>query len=192
MSQPFQIVVFAGSIRTGSYNAMVASAVVPLLARFGAEAVPVDLADYPAPLYNADIEAESGLPESVVALKRVFQHSSGFIAVSPEYNGSVSPLMKNTIDWMSRRGEDPTPMLPFRGKVAGLLSASPGRLGGLRGLVELRRVLSGIGVLVVPQQYAVHTAGKAFGEDGSLVQDEHWRGITRVVEATVSIARRIG
>ncbi len=191
MNQRVRIAVFAASLRTGSHNRKLASVAADMLEPCGAEVVRVDLADYPAPLYNGDIEAESGLPDTVVALKRVFQECAGFIAVSPEYNGSLSPLMKNTIDWMSRRGDDPAPMLPFRGKVAGLLSAAPGRLGGLRGLVELRRVLSGIGVLVVPSQYAVHGAGEAFGDDGSLVEEAHRRGVARVLEATSTTARRM-
>ena len=191
MSDSVRIVVFAGSVRTGSYNRKLAAATAAMLGEQGAEAILVDLAKYPAPLYDGDLEAASGLPETVVALKRMFQESAGFIAASPEYNGSISPLMKNTIDWMSRRGEDAAPMLPFRGKVAGLLSASPGRLGGLRGLVELRRVLSGIGVLVVPNQYSVHSAGEAFDDDGTLAVDAHRRGVTRVLEATVATAKRM-
>ncbi len=191
MSERVRIVVFAGSVRRGSYNRRLAASAADLVDQAGAEAVRIDLADYPAPLYNGDLEAERGLPDSVVALKRAFAESAGFVAVSPEYNGSISPLMKNTIDWMSRRGEDPAPMLPFRGKVAGLLAAAPGRLGGLRGLVELRRVLSGIGVLVVPAQYALHGAGEAFAEDGSLVSDAHRQGVVRVVEATVATARKM-
>ncbi len=191
MSESVQIVVFAGSVRTGSYNRKLATAAANMLGARGAEAVLVDLAMYPAPLYNGDLEAKSGIPDTIVALKRVFQNSNGFIAASPEYNGSLSPLMKNTIDWMSRRGEDSASMLPFRGKVAGLMSAAPGRLGGLRGLVELRRVLSGIGVLVVPNQYSVHTAGEAFDDEGSLAVDAHRRGVEQVVAATVATAQRM-
>ena len=191
MKEAVRIAVFAGSIRSGSHNRKLALLAADMLHGTGVEVVRIDLADYSAPLYNGDIEAKSGLPDTVVALKRVFQESAGFIAVSPEYNGSLTPLMKNTIDWMSRRGDDPAPMLPFRGKVAGLLSAAPGRLGGLRGLVELRRVLSGIGVLVVPEQYALYEAGKAFADDGSLAVDAHRSGIARVLEATVNTARRL-
>ena len=191
MNETVRIAVFSGSIRSGSHNRKLALVAADMLQEQGVEVARIDLANYPAPLYNGDIEAKSGLPETVIALKRVFQDSAGFIAVSPEYNGSLSPLMKNTIDWMSRRGEDPAPMLPFRGKVAGLLSASPGRLGGLRGLVELRRVLSGIGVLVVPEQYALHGAGKAFADDGSLADDAHRSGVARVLRATLTTARRL-
>ena len=186
-----RMVVFAGSVRRESLNAKLARVAADQLQAAGAEVHRLHLSAYPAPLYDADLEAESGLPETVVALKQVFAGAAGFVVVSPEYNASLSPLLKNTLDWMSRRGGDAEPMLPFRGKVAGLLAASPGRLGGLRGLVELRRVLSGLGVLVAPEQYALHGAGSAFAADGSLREEAHRRGVARVVSATLHLAGRL-
>ncbi len=186
-----RLAVFAGSLRRESYNRRLALAAADMVEEAGAEAVRVDLAEYPMPLYDADLETESGLPAEVVAVKEVFAGCDGFIAASPEYNGSLSPLMKNAIDWMSRKGEDPATMMPFRDKVAGLLSASPGALGGLRGLIELRRVLGGLGVVVSPVQHALGGAGTAFGEDGKLVDKTARKAVGRVVEKTVELARRL-
>lgn len=186
-----RLAVFAGSLRRESYNRRLALVAADMVEEAGAEAVRVDLADYPMPLYDADFEAESGLPAAVVAVKEVFSSCEGFIAASPEYNGSLSPLMKNAIDWMSRKGDDPAPMMPFRDKVAGLLSASPGGLGGLRGLIELRRVLGGLGVVVSPVQHALGGAGAAFGEDGELVDEATRKAVERVVAKTVELARRL-
>lgn len=186
-----RLAVFAGSLRRQSFNRRLALAAADMVDGAGAEAVRVDLADYQIPLYDADIEADSGLPAGVVAIKKVFADCDGFIAASPEYNGSLSPLIKNTIDWMSRKGDDPAPMIPFRDKVAGLLSASPGKLGGLRGLIELRRVLGGLGVLVSPVQHAIGGAGEAFGDDGGLVDEATRRSVERVVVKTVELARKL-
>ena len=119
----------------------------------------INLADFALPIYNGDEEKTNGLPENAVALKEIFLQHDGLIVASPEYNGFFSPLLKNTIDWLSR----PNPELaeqpsPFDAKVAGLIAASPGGLGGLRGLSPLRILLSGIGITVVPAQLAVPAA----------------------------------
>lgn len=188
---PVRLVVFAGSLRTGSFNRRLARAAAAVAAARGAEVREVNLGDWPLPIYDGDLEAGSGVPEPAVQLKELFADHDGFIVASPEYNGSFSPLLKNVIDWMSRQGTDPAPMLPYRGKVAGLLAASPGRLGGLRGLVDVRRVLSGIGVHVVPAEFALNGAGTAFGADGELLDSAHRQGVARVVDQVIRTAARL-
>lgn len=165
------ILVFAGSTRRDSFNRKLAAAAAGICRAAGAEATLLELADYPLPLFSQDLESEQGLPDNAVELKRIFREHDGLVIACPEYNGSITPLLKNTIDWISRRTGNESPLVAYRGKTAALLSASPGALGGLRGLVHVRAILSGIGVLVLPAQVAVSRAFEAFAEDGSLSDD---------------------
>ncbi len=132
------------------------------------------LRDYPMPLYDGDLEAGDGMPESVGRLGFRMRDHEGLLLACPEYNSSITPLLKNTIDWLSRPVDGAAPLAAFRGKVAGLLAASPGGLGGLRGLVHVRAILSGIGVHVIPTQVAVPKSHEAFDDDG--VRDERLAG----------------
>jgi chromate reductase len=120
------------------------------------------------PLFNQDLEAEKGLPPEAVALKQLFLENDGLLLSCPEYNSSITPLMKNTVDWVSRQSPGEGALAAYKGKVATLMSASPGRLGGLRGLVHVRSILGNIGVLVTPDQVAVSEANNAFTSDGKL------------------------
>lgn len=185
------LIAFAGSLGRSSYNRMLAEAAAQVAEEAGAKITRLDLGEYAIPLYDPNLEADSGIPEPVQRLKRLFARHDGFLVASPEYNGSISPLLKNTIDWMSRQGEDRAPMLPFRGKIAALLSASPGRLGGMRGLIEVRRVLSGIGVVVVPSQCAIPLAGEAFHATGQLISQSTRSSLERTVRQLVEIAGRL-
>ena len=166
-----RILVFAGSTRRDSFNRKLAALAAGMCRDLGAEVTLLELADYPLPLFSQDLEAEEGLPANAVELKRLFGENDGLVLACPEYNGSLTPLLKNTIDWISRRTGDEPPLAAYRGKTAVLLSASPGALGGLRGLVHVRAILSGIGVLVLPAQVTVSNAFKAYAEDGSLIDD---------------------
>ena len=187
-----KLVVFGASVRHESFNRRLAAAAGRIATQMGADVLSLELAAYPLPIYDGDLEADLGLPEKVQTLKKIFTERDGFIVASPEYNGSLSPLLKNMIDWMSRQGEDAESMLPFRGKIAGLLAASPGRLGGIRGLAEVRRVLSNIGTHVEPSQFALHGAGHAFDDDDSGLADEaHSEGVGRVVSAVIETAARL-
>lgn len=160
-----RILGLAGSARRASVNRAAAKAALDGAAEAGAEITWLELADYPLPIYNGDIEADEGFPENVVKLREIFDAHDGFVIGAPEYNSSITPLLKNTIDWISRPDGDRPGLKSFSGKVAGLVSASGGPLGGLRGLVTVRSILGNIGVLVVPQQFAVGGApGKI--EDG--------------------------
>ena len=174
MSAP-RILAFAGSTRQASYNKKLVSCAAAAAREAGAEVTLIDLRDFPMPLYDGDLEDSSGLPENAKKLKALMREHDGFLISSPEYNSAFSAVLKNTIDWTSRTETDDEPSLvAYRGKAAALMSASPGALGGLRGLVFLRAVLGNIGVIVLPDQVAVSTAHEAFDEQGQ-IKDEHRR-----------------
>ncbi len=165
-----KILAFAGSSRKHSYNKKLVAIAARGAAEAGADVTLVDLADYPAPIFDQDLEQEQGMPERARAFKKLLIEHDGFLIASPEYNSALSPLLKNMIDWASRKErEDEPPLLAYKGKVAAIMAASPGALGGLRGLVFLRLLLSNIGVTVLPAQQAIAKAGQAFAADGSLV-----------------------
>jgi len=161
-----RILAFAGSTRTGSYNKLLVRAAAEGARAAGAEVTLLDLRDLPLPLYDGDDEAAGGLPENARRLKALMKEHDGLLIASPEYNSSISAVLKNALDWASRPEPGEAPLAAFAGKTALLLSASPGALGGLRGLVTLRSLLSNIQVLVLPQQLAVGRAQEAFDEDG--------------------------
>jgi NAD(P)H-dependent FMN reductase len=170
MSQP-KILAFAGSTRTASFNKQLVQLAAQAAREAGAEVTFVDLRDLALPLFDQDLEAASGLPENAKKFKKLLRESDGFLISSPEYNSSISAVLKNAIDWASRPETDDEPSLvAFRGKVATLFSASPGALGGLRGLVHLRSILGNIGVIVLPDQVAISTAHEAF--EGGRLKDE--------------------
>lgn len=158
----------------------------------GGKAVFLDLKDYPMPIYDGDIEDADGLPDNAKKLKELFIKSDGFIISSPEYNSSIAPLLKNAIDWISRKGKnvDEPSLVAFKGKFSALLAASPGALGGLRGLVHLRSILGNIGVIVLPDQAAVGNALEAFSPDGSLKNENQQKMVGNVVNQLVDMVRR--
>ena len=167
---PRKILAFAGSARKESVNKKLIQIVAEGARKAGAEVTVIDLRDYELPLYDGDLEDASGLPENARKLKKLFLEHDGLLLACPEYNSSITPLLKNTIDWVSRKEKEDEPMLVcFTGKVAGLVSAAPGALGGLRGLVTVRMLLGNIGVLVVPNQMAVSKAYSAFNDEGAMV-----------------------
>lgn len=168
MSQFPRILAFAGSARQDSFNKRVLRIAAEGARAGGAEVTIIDLKDYPLPLFDQDHEASDGMPANAQMLKRLFFDHDGLLIASPEYNSSITPLLKNTLDWVSRSAPGEAPAAAFRGKVAGLVSASPGALGGLRGLAHLKAILGNIGVLVLPEQMAIAKAHEAFTADGSL------------------------
>lgn len=162
------VLAFAGSARRDSFNKKLIRIGVRGAENAGAKVTLVDLADYPLPLFDQDVESSAGMPENAQKLLALFKSHTGLMISSPEYNSSITPLLKNTLDWVSRKnGADPG-LIGFQGKTAVLMSASPGALGGLRGLVHLRSILGNIGVLVLPDQRAVSQAADAFDEQGNL------------------------
>jgi NAD(P)H-dependent FMN reductase len=167
MSTP-KILAFAGSARKGSLNKMALAVAVQGAKEAGAEVTVVDLRDYPMPIMDEDLEAAEGIPAKAKELRALFSQHHGLLLACPEYNSSITPLLKNTIDWVSRPDEDGSGLRFFSDKTAALISASGGALGGLRGLVHVRAILGNIGVHVLPKQLAVSGATKVFGEDGSI------------------------
>jgi NAD(P)H-dependent FMN reductase len=167
MSQP-KILALAGSTRQGSWNKKLVRVAAKSAEQAGAMVTLIDLRDFPLPLYDGDDEAAQGIPQPATDLKKLFVHHGGLLISAPEYNSSITAVLKNAIDWVSRPVEGEPSLVAFRGKVAGLLSASPGALGGLRGLVHVRSILGNIGVLVLPDQFALVKANEAFDGDGNL------------------------
>jgi NAD(P)H-dependent FMN reductase len=168
MSRSPKLLAFAGSTRKDSFNKKLVRIAAEGAREAGAEVTIIDLGDFPLPLFDQDLEAAAGLPENVLKLKKLFIEHHGFVIASPEYNSSLTPVLKNALDWVSRPAANESPLAAFQGKVVSLLSASPGALGGLRGLVHLRAILGNIGAIVLPDQLAVAKAHEAFDTDGSL------------------------
>lgn len=169
-----KILAFAGSIRKESFNRKLLQHLGAGARSQGAEVTIVDLKDYPLPLYNGDLEDEQGIPEPAQRLKELFKSHQGLLLACPEYNSSITPLLKNTLDWVSRSAPGESPLVCYQGKFAGLASASPGGLGGLRGLAAVRSILQNIGTHVIPHQVAVSKAHEHFDASG-LLQDEKIR-----------------
>lgn len=185
-----KILVFAGSLRIHSYNKKLARFAASEVKRVGARATFIDLADYPLPFFDEDVEKQ-GTPENALVLKKLFLDHDGLIVCSPEYNSSITAVLKNTIDWVSRSSPGEPGLAAFREKTALLLAASPGALGGLRGLVHLRAILGNIGVLVLPGQYAMPQAHLAFDENGSLKDSKVADAIGALVQQLVAIVQRL-
>ncbi len=189
---PPKILAFAGSTRSASYNKQLVRAAADAARAAGAEVTVIDLRDFPLPLFDEDLESELGLPDNAKKLKALLRDSDGLLIASPEYNSSLTAVLKNSIDWASRAETDEEPpLLAFRGKVAALLSASPGALGGLRGLVHLRAILGNLGVLVAPDQVAVSKAYEAFDAAGQLKEDRVARQVANVVQALVALLKKL-
>jgi len=180
-----KILAFSGSSRDGSYNAMLLDVAVAGAVVAGAEVDVLNLRSLELPLFDADLEQAEGLPEGVRQLKAQMMAHQGFLIASPEYNGSISPALKNAIDWASRPNGSEPPLACFADKVAAICSASPGALGGLRGLVHVRAILSNLKVLVLPDQVAVGEAHHAFHREGGL-KDEKLRQSVEALGAKVA------
>ena len=162
-----KILAFAGSTRTDSYNKKLLKLAAAAARAAGAEVTDLDLRELPLPLFDQDLEAQ-GLPPNARKLKDLMLAHHGLLLSCPEYNSSITAVLKNAIDWASRPVPNEPPLACFTGKVAALLSASPGALGGLRGLVHVRSILGNIGVIVLPDQVAVPKAQEAFTPEGTL------------------------
>ncbi len=185
------ILVFAGSLRKGSLNKKLAGVAARAAERAGAAVTHIDLADFPMPAYDGDIESSTGIPEPAMRLKEHMKAAGGMLLVCPEYNSSISSPLKNAIDWASRKADREKPLECFDGKVAALMSASPGALGGLRGLVHVRAILGNIGMLVLPEQFALSQADKAFDEAGELIDDAKQKRVEAIARRQVETVRRL-
>jgi NAD(P)H-dependent FMN reductase len=154
MSSP-KVLAFAGSTRKESVNKRLARIALRAAKKAGAETTFVDLQDFNIPLYCDDLVAKQGIPEGVLEFKQLLNSHNGFFIASPEYNGSLTGVLKNAIDWATIKADGEERMSCWNGKIAGLVSASPGGLGGIRGLHHLRTILAGIGTFVLPNHLAV-------------------------------------
>ena len=188
-----KILVIPGSLRTGSHNVRLAALVAKELLLAEADVTRISLADYPLPLYDGDAETKSGPPHNAVQLKRMIAAHRGVFIVTPEYNASVPPLVKNAIDWVSRvreRGE--APLAVFKDRVFALGAASPRDFGGMRSLLALRQVLEiGCGALVIPEQVTVARADQAFDDMDNLRDEQAAETLRSAVRALIEAAQRM-
>ncbi len=196
------ILIFAGSSRVNSFNRKLAKEAARLVREANARPTYFDLSDLSIPLYNADLESR-GTPGDVIRLKEMMHSHTGWIIASPEYNGSYTALLKNTIDWASspaKSGPECTPeqaeawkngMTPFAGKVVGMLSASPGALGGLRSLDHLAPLLRNLQCWLTPQQFALGRAGDAFDAQGLIKDEASLAKVKAVVDQVIFGARQL-
>lgn len=183
-----KILIIPGSRRSDSLNVKLAAHVAALIGAHDGQAMLAHLDDYTMPIYNGDLERASGLPPAALRLKRLMHECDGLAFVSPEYNASIAPLLKNAIDWASRP-HDPAAgeLQPFRDKPAALFAAAPGGLGGIRGLRHLRDVLNQLGALVLPSEFALAHASEALA--GDILPDTAHAQMVAIAGALTRMAR---
>lgn len=186
-----RVLAFSGSLRAASWNSRLVQAALTGAQSAGAETTYIALRDYSLPVYDQEIEDRDGLPENARKLKELFKSHSGLLIACPEYNSSITAALKNVIDWVSRPLPTEKPLECFTGKICGLLAASPGALGGLRGLVTVRSILSNIGVIVLPEQFALQKAHEAFGDDGRLKDPAQQKTAAGIAEKVARIAAKL-
>lgn len=186
-----KILAFAGSVKKTSVNKKVLAVAAEGARDAGAEVTLVDLADYPMPLMDEDLEARDGLPENALKLRALFAAHDGLLLACPEYNGSITPLLKNTLDWVSRPDADGSGLRFYKGKPAALVSASGGALGGLRGLVHVRAILGNLGMIVLPGQVAVGGATKLFDDAGAMTDTAKADQLKAVGAALTEVTGRL-
>jgi NAD(P)H-dependent FMN reductase len=187
-----KILVIPGSLRSGSLNARLAAVAAYELAQLGAEVSRISLADFPLPIYDGDLQTKSGVPKNAVNLKRMMSAHHGVLIVTPEYNSSVPPLVKNTIDWVSRvhdaheaRGE------VFRRRPFAIAAASESRLGGARCLAALRLILSACQAAVIPNQLALSFAGEAYDDRDRLKQPADIEAMGAMARQLIDVSQRM-
>lgn len=187
-----KILAFSGSSRQQSYNQSLVGIAANGAVQAGAEVTVISLADFPMPLFCEDYEAENGMPESAQQLKALIQSHHGLLIASPEYNSSYSALLKNSIDWVTRPG--PTEALkgnPLNGKAASIMACSGGALGGYRGLVSLRMLLSNLGVNVHTNQRALGKIHEAFDDNRQLSNPKQQQGVENLGKQVVTLAQQL-
>jgi len=187
-----KILVIPGSLRTGSLNARLAAVIAHEFALAGIDVVRLSLADYPLPIYDGDLETRGGVPRNAVNLKRMIGSHQGIVFVTPEYNSSLPPLLKNAIDWVTRveeRGE--TKGQVFRERAFALASASESRLGGSRCLAALRLVLTSCRATVIPNQLALSFADRAFDDHDRLKNPTDAEALKAMVTQLIDVAQHM-
>jgi len=186
-----KILAFAGSARRDSWNRKVLAVAADGARDTGAEVTVVNLGDYPMPFYDADWHEEHGVPDAMLELRRLMMAANGLLIASPEYNTSITPLLKNTIDWLSQEANGESGRAPFEGKVGGLMGASNGAFGTIRALPHVSAILSNLGVLMLPF-VAVPGVAKAFDESGVMTNERSRKSLSalgaRVAATIVKLA----
>ena len=183
-----RLIAFSGSTRKESFNRKLIAAAAAEAERQGAVVTLIDLNDYPMPIYNGDLEEAEGLPESVTNLQALFNNHDGFLISTPEYNGFFPALVKNTLDWLSRASDSQEPLASFKGKPVGLLSASPGGLGGIRALAQLKAQMGELGCITHGSNTSVGGAFNGFTEDGGLSDEARQAMMQNTVTTTIGLA----
>ncbi len=186
-----KILAFAGSARRDSWNRKVLEVAVDGAREAGAEVTVVNLGDYPTPLYNADWHEEHGVPEAMLELRKLMVAANGLLIASPEYNTSITPLLKNTIDWLSQDVNGESGRAPFEGKVGGLMGASNGAFGTIRALPHVSMILSNLGVLMLPI-VAVLGVAKAFDETGAMTNKRDKQSLSALGARVAGTIVRLG
>jgi chromate reductase len=186
-----KILAFAGSLRSGSFNKKLVRAAAEGARAAGAQVNEIELREIPMPLYDGDMEREQGLPPNAKLFKRLLIEHQGVLIASPEYNTAITAVLKNALDWASRAEPGEPPMVAFRGKIGGLMSASPGNFGGVRSLAMSRAILSYLGMIVVPTQLAIPRANEAFDAEGRLKDERQAETIRSIGSEVVSFVRKL-
>jgi len=187
-----RILVFAGSVRTGAYSGRTADVAQKELAMQGAEVTRISLGDYPLPIVDEDLEKEKGIPENALKLGRQIAAHDGLLIATPEYNGSIPPLLKNAIDWVSRiRREGNRSFRPLAGKPAGLCSSSDGKFAGIRCINHLRAVLVRCQMEVVTPECSVSNASAAFDADGQFRDERARQSMERLCRTLTETSRML-
>jgi NAD(P)H-dependent FMN reductase len=191
MASAPRILAFAGSARAASYNKQLVRNAADAIRAAGADVTVLDLADLPLPLYDSDLEEREGLFSNACKLREAMLAHRGLLIASPEYNSSIPAALKNAIDWATRSETGTGTLDAFHDKVAALVSASPGGLGGLRALVHLRAILGNIGVLVLPDQLAIAKAHEAFDAAGVLKDEKQRASLGRIAQKLVTTVSKL-
>ena len=193
MGAPGKLLFVAGSSRKDSYNRRLATLGVHIATANGLQATLAELSDYPMPIFNGDAETKEGPPKAAVRLKALMEEHCAICIAAPEYNAGITPLLKNTLDWVSRvRSADEAPLQVFRTRVFGLCSASPGGFGGMRGLLQLRQTLTiGLGALVLPEQVSIPRANEAFDANGHLIDKGAQENFKLLIQKLASSANAL-
>lgn len=186
-----KILVFAGSVRNGAFSQHMADAATRELEKQGAEVTQISLRDYPLPIMDEDLQSEHGIPEPAMQLARIIAKQDGLMICSPEYNASIPPLLKNTLDWVSRISKDgDAPLKPYAGLTTALCSTSNGAFAGMRGLYHLRAVLMAVGAQVLTEQCSVSGAANAFEADNTLKDERSQRALTNACRILIENCQR--
>jgi len=191
MAKALKILAFSGSARRGSLNKMLVSAAAKKAEALGADVTLVDLADYPMPIFDGDLEDTEGLPTTTEKLRTLFKQQDEFLISSPEYNGGYSALLKNTLDWLSRPYPDEPVLAPFSGKACCMMSASPSGMGGTGGLAQILPIITKMRMVLHHRTYSLPGAHQYFNGAGELTDQRQSEALDLVIEGAVALARQV-